>query len=210
MSFPSSIDAPDTTMQGTTLFTGDDHSLQHRTVATGLIAVENKLGLGVGSATLNQILVGSGAGTATWGTTVNNLNLGTPSITGGSLTGTLANGFYGTPTINNSTLGTFTAGGIYSNGTISGLGTINWLNGDRQSYTLSAAGTLAFTNPTKGQILTTEILQNSTGGYVLTFPTMKWPYGAALTIGTAASAINTLTVFYDGTSYLANLSASYS
>ena len=80
MSYPSSIDAPDTTMQGTSLVSSPDHSLSHRAVGSAITAIENKLGLASGSAAANQILVGSGAGTSVWGTVWNGATLGTPSI----------------------------------------------------------------------------------------------------------------------------------
>ena len=72
MAYPTTIDAPGgTAATGTTLLANVDHALDHRTLGSAVIAIENKLGVGSGSASANQILVGSGAGTATWGTTWN-------------------------------------------------------------------------------------------------------------------------------------------
>jgi hypothetical protein len=228
-SFPVSIVAF-TNPSGTNLLTTPDHALMHSSENNEIIAIENKLGQNSGSAANNQILVGVGAGSTTWGTVWTGGSIVTPNIAGGTITnasigGTFNNGvlgsptitsgtinsvLLGTPTINNSTLGTFTAKGIYNCGTVSGLGTVNWANGDRQVYTLSASGTMAFINPGTGQILNLEILQNSTGGYSLAFPTMKWPYGVSGTIGTAANSINILTAFYDFTgAYLVQLSPSF-
>lgn len=95
MAYPSTIDSPDVSMQGTTLFATEDHANQHRTVGSAVIAIENKLGIGSGSAALNQILVGSGIGTAAWGSVWTNAQLGNPTITTG-----IANGIIlGTPVI---------------------------------------------------------------------------------------------------------------
>jgi hypothetical protein len=104
MSFPSSIDAPDITMQGGSFVAINDHAQDHRLLGSAVIQLENKVGIGAGSASLNQILVGQGAGTATWGTVWNQANLGSMTATGGTITGqiqndgTIANGVYGTAT----------------------------------------------------------------------------------------------------------------
>jgi hypothetical protein len=92
--------------QGTTNLATDDHALQHRTAGSAIVALENKVGIGSGSAALNQILVGSGAGTAAWGTAWNNANLGTPAITGG----TANNQILGTPAITGGTANAFNLG----------------------------------------------------------------------------------------------------
>lgn len=116
MAFPSSIDT-DTPSSGTSLLTSPDHSLRHNTHGSAIVAIENKLGLGVGSAAANQILTGSGAGTSAWSQTwnngtlgtavINNSTLGTPLITGG----TSNSATFGTPaitggTFNGPTIGT--------------------------------------------------------------------------------------------------------
>ncbi len=101
------------------------------------------------------------------------------------------------------------ASGLYANGNSGAAITINWANGDRQTVTVSAATTISFSNALAGQILTLEILENGTGNYAVTLPSMKWPAGAAGVLTTTPSAINTLTVMYDGTNYLAQSAAGY-
>ena len=55
------------------------------------------------------------------------------------------------------------------------------------------------------------MLIDGTGGYTTpTFPTLKWPGGSATTFTMTANAINTITILYDGTNYLAQGSANYS
>lgn len=123
----------------------------------------------------------------------------------------LANGSLMTsPTIANANLTTaFTASGLYDNGNSGATYTVDWSKGDRQKITISAACTLSFSNAIAGQILTLEIVENGTGNYAITLPSMKWGGGAAGTPTTTPNAINTLTVMYDGTNYLAQLVPGY-
>jgi hypothetical protein len=228
VNYPTSLDNSTTLTQpqGTALLTSPDHALDHTNLSLSSIALQTKLGINSSTPNTNQILVSPASGQSTWGSVITSGSLVSPNINGGTISngtinnpvigtmsatgGTYTSALLATPTINNSTLGTFTAKGMYNCGTVAGLGTVNWANGDRQVYTISANGTVAFTNAGTGQILTLEILQNATGGYSLVFPTMKWPYGAAGTVGTAASAINTLTVLNDfNGNYCAQLSPSY-
>src|SRR5258708_7955365 len=106
MSFPSTIDAPaGTAAQGTSLLSVVDHGLDHRTLGSAVIAIENKVGIGVGSANTNLILVGTANGTSNWQQTWNNGTLGTPAITGGTMVnGNFNNGTIGTPTTQQGTL----------------------------------------------------------------------------------------------------------
>jgi hypothetical protein len=94
MAYPGTIDSY-TPVQGTSLLASVDHAGQHNQAGSAVVSLENKLGIGSGSAAANQILVGSGAGTTAWGTTWNNGALGSPTITGG----TINSAVLGTPTI---------------------------------------------------------------------------------------------------------------
>lgn len=107
--FPTGIDTF-SNPQGTTNLATDDHANQHRVAGSAIVAIENKVGTGSGSASANAILVGSGAGVSAWGTVWNSATLGTPRITGGTVSGavigtnqitggTLAIAAIGTPTI---------------------------------------------------------------------------------------------------------------
>lgn len=138
MAYPSDITSF-SNPQGTTNLATDDHALQHRTAGSAIVALENKVGVGSGSAAANQILVGSGAGTAQWGTVWNTAQLGTPTIgtpaiTGGTATNLVSNTpTLGTPTL---TLGSDAQGDVFYR---------------------SAAGTLTRLAPgTSGQFLKTQ------------------------------------------------------
>lgn len=123
----------------------------------------------------------------------------------------LANGSLMTsPSIANCNLTTaFTASGLYNNGSQNGTYNIDWSKGDRQQVTLNGNITFTYSNAIAGQILTLEIIENSTGGFTITLPTSKWPGGSAGVFTTTANAKNTLTVMYDGTDYLTQLGAGY-
>lgn len=86
MAYPNSIDAPGgTAAQGTSLLAVIDHSLDHRTLGSAVVALENKVGLGLGSAGANQLFIGSGAGTSGWNQQWNNGTIGTASFIGGTV-----------------------------------------------------------------------------------------------------------------------------
>ena len=95
--------------------------------------------------------------------------------------------------------------GLYDNGNSGSSITINWANGDRQKLTVSANTTLSFSGAVTGQIVTLLINENGTGNFTITLPSVKWPNGVSGSFTTTASAINVLSLFYDGTNYLASL-----
>lgn len=121
MAFPATIDSPDTSMQGTTLFTGDDHSLQHRTVGSAVIAIETFLGTNSatnifgGFTSGQQILpIQSGTlGTIIAKGTINNSVFGSPTVTNGTFSTPIITG--GVSFLNN---GSITQTGVADNITL--------------------------------------------------------------------------------------------
>ena len=98
---------------------------------------------------------------------------------------------------------------IHDLGTTSGTITPNVDNGNVQTITLNNNLTLnALASATSGQSLTLIITQDGTGGRTLS-STMKFA-GGAKTLSTAASAVDIMTVFYDGSNYWASLSTNFS
>lgn len=83
----------------------------------------------------------------------------------------------------------------------SGSATIDWTQGNKAVITLTEDVTLTFTNPSKPCNLLLRIVQDSTGGHTLTFPTIKWAGGNAPTLTTTASAIDIISLYFDGTNY---------
>ena len=88
MAWPNDFGTLPANMQGTTLLAdaNDGHALMHQQLGSFVNAAGSKLGLSSGTPANNQLLIGIGNGSASWGTTVNGLNLGSPNITGGTIT----------------------------------------------------------------------------------------------------------------------------
>lgn len=85
--------------------------------------------------------------------------------------------------------------------------TIDWSDltkGKIRTITITGDITLAFSNVTVGQVLFIRVIQGAGGSHLLTWPTIKWPGGAAPTLTTTAGAIDafmivcTATDTYDG------------
>jgi hypothetical protein len=94
---------------------------------------------------------------------------------------------------------------VYNWGTVSaGTYTIDATSGTIHRMTLGGDVTIsAFTNPQAGQSVTLVLQQDGTGNRTLT-STMKFA-GGIKTLTTSSSAIDVVSVFYDGTNYLAAL-----
>jgi hypothetical protein len=99
---------------------------------------------------------------------------------------------------------TFTASGLYDNGSQKGTYNIDWTKCDRQKVTCDHTGnlTLTYSGAVAGQILVLIVIEDGTGASTVTLPASKWPSGSAMAFTTTASAINTISVLYDGTNYL--------
>ena len=77
-------------------------------------------------------------------------------------------------------------------------------------YTVTATGDLtidSIANVQTGTSMTIKVVQDGTGGHLLS-STMKFA-GAEKTLSTAPSAIDVISVFYDGSDYLASLTKGY-
>ena len=110
-----------------------------------------------------------------------------------------------------------TANSIVSNTTItydseySTTSTIDWNNGNKQSITLTTDTTLTFTNPSGPCNLILKVIQDSTGGWDLTFPAeVKWEGGTAPDLtGDAGNVVRIVSLYFDGTNYYAQISDAY-
>ena len=99
---------------------------------------------------------------------------------------------------------------VYAQGSISGTVTVSQLNGTIQSLTATGNLTLNTTDITfmpPGGSVTLIITQDGTGSRLLTSNLLY--AGGSKTLSTAASSIDTITVFYTGTNYLASLVKGY-
>jgi len=95
--------------------------------------------------------------------------------------------------------------GLFDDGNCGAADTIDWTAGMVHKSTLTVATcTYTFGNPTAaGTWFTIEVIQDGTGGRLVTWPvTVIWEGGVAPTLSTAASTKDVCVFFYDGTSYL--------
>ena len=99
---------------------------------------------------------------------------------------------------------------VYTSGTATGTITPDPNNGSVQKITLTGSITLnSLSNVASGDSLTLIVKQPSSGGPYTLSSTMKFS-GANKTLSTGANEIDIITIFYDGTDYLASLSTNFS
>lgn len=98
---------------------------------------------------------------------------------------------------------------LYDNGNSGASKTITWTNGLRQKLTITATTTLSFSGAVAGMILILEVIIDSTGGYTITLPTVKWPQQITQSFDNVANRKNILQILYDGTDYLAQIAPGY-
>lgn len=89
ITYPGTLDTL-TNPVGTNTLDSPDHATQHANANDILEALEAKVGVGAGTPVANQVMVGSGNGTASWVGTWNNAVLGTPTINKFTSSGTTA------------------------------------------------------------------------------------------------------------------------
>lgn len=193
MSFPSTFDIfSGTTAQGTSLLVTPDHAADHRTLGSAAATLENKLGLGTTTPSLNTFLLGGLGTSSSWGTagtaltfinsTFNNGALGTPAITGGTSTAMLNV--------------TRMIGSAAYSGTVSGTSTLNLATATRHFINMpNSAGlvTLAVSNGVVNAPFIVEIKEGTAGlGTIGWFAGITWSNGGVVgTLTTTASKVDT-------------------
>jgi len=81
----------------------------------------------------------------------------------------------------------------------SGSATIDWTKGNKAAITLTENVTFTFTNPNEACNLVLRLVQDSTGGRTVTWPSgIKWAGGVIPTLTTDANAIDIVSFYYDG------------
>lgn len=138
--------------------------------------------------TLNSTAIGAGAKAIAASGTLNYAIFGYLS-TNGPIDGTnIAEYTMGTPE--------------YDNGNSSTALTINLLKSNAHKVTLTGNCTFTLSNPQAGHTYVLRLVQDGTGSRTVTWPAaVKWEGGTAPTLSTAASAIDLVTLYYDGTNY---------
>ena len=113
-----------------------------------------------------------------------------------------------TSTLSNVSLVNYNEGAPYALTQTSGKISIDVANGNVQLLTATGNITINnFVNPIAGQSVTIVITQDSTGNHTLS-STMKFA-GGTKTLSTAANSIDILSIYYDGSRYLASLSTGF-
>ena len=99
---------------------------------------------------------------------------------------------------------------VYTGGSATGTITPNPNNGSVQKITLTGSITLnSLASVASGDSMTLIVKQPASGGPYTLSSTMKFA-GGTKTLSTAANAIDIITIFYDGTDYLASLGTNFS
>jgi filamentous hemagglutinin family protein len=99
----------------------------------------------------------------------------------------------------------------FNNGNSTATATVDWTKALKQQITINAAtATLTFTAPAGVSNLLLRVVQDATGGRLVTWPaTVKWAGGAAPTLSTAANAVDVVSFFYNGTNYYGTASLNF-
>jgi hypothetical protein len=103
---------------------------------------------------------------------------------------------------------TYTLDAEYDNGNGGASKTIDWNNGNMQKITLNAATcTITFTAPASGAgRFSLRIIQDSTGGRLISWPTIKWVGKVLPVLSTGIADEDIATFIWNGTSYYGILS----
>ena len=89
--------------------------------------------------------------------------------------------------------------------------TIDWTTGQKHRSTLSDNVTYTFTDPPGPCNLMLILVQDATGSRTATWPaTVQWPGGTAPTLSTAATAVDAISLYFDGTNYLSQEALNFS
>ncbi len=94
---------------------------------------------------------------------------------------------------------------------VSASSTIDWTQGNKQSITLTGDVTLTFTDPNGPCNLILKIVQDSTGGHSVTFPSnVKWEGGNVPDLSTdSGDTVRIVSLYFDGTNYYAQITDAY-
>lgn len=100
---------------------------------------------------------------------------------------------------------------LTDNGNSSTADTIDWGASNKQKSTLTDNCTFTFTAPSNPCTVQLILIQDGTGSRTVTWPaSVKWPGGTAPTLSTAASSVDVVSLFYDGTNYYGTSSLAFS
>lgn len=79
--------------------------------------------------------------------------------------------------------------------------TVDFSTYTAQKLTLSANCTITLSGGASGGTYLLKLVQDGTGGRTASWSTVKWPSGTAPTISSAASAVDLISLYYDGSNW---------
>ncbi|KKM85162.1 hypothetical protein LCGC14_1291840 [marine sediment metagenome] len=80
---------------------------------------------------------------------------------------------------------------------------INWAADRTHTFTFGNGNeTLTFSAPRAGEIVSLTVIQFSTGGQTITWPTIKWPGGVTPTLSAGNNDEDNVFFIYNGTDYI--------
>ena len=174
--------------------TNIEHDLLHSNGSLAIVALQTKLGITDSNAATNQVLVGSGASTTAWGSTLTSMTLA-----GATLSGAVTGADQTMSAVSHKDYSEI----VYAGGNTGAAPAILETNGNVQTHTLDTA-TVTFALPAAaglqaGTSLTLILLQDGSGSRAGVFQVsgattlVKWAGATAPTLSTGAADIDILT-----------------
>ena len=208
--YPTTLDDTNVTPSGTVEFpqpgsstdldaTNVEHDILHSNLSKTVVALQTKLGITDSNAAANQVLVGSGASTTAWGSTLTSITLTTGTLNGVTLSGAIT----GADQIASAVTHKDYSETVYAGGNTGAAPAIAETNGNVQTHTLDTA-TVTFALPAAaglqaGTSLTLILTQDASGSRAGVFQVsgattlVKWAGGTAPTLSTGATDIDIIT-----------------
>ena len=161
-----------------------EFDLEPDDIVTSIVTETGGAGGGGGGGAITSVTAGTGltGGGTSGGVTLAILDSIVSTLTGSKFSGNV----------------TFSS--EYSNGV--GATTVDWTNGQKQEISLTSSPTLTFSAPSGVGNFLLRVIQDGVGSRIITWPaSVKWPGGSAPTLSTAASSIDIVSFYYNGTNY---------
>ena len=174
--------------------TNIEHDLLHSNGSLAIVALQTKLGITDSNAATNQVLVGTGASTTAWGSTLTSMTLA-----GATLSGAVT----GAAQVMSAVTHKDYSETVYAGGDTGAAPAIDETDGNVQTHTLNSA-TVTFALPAAaglqaGTSLTLILTQDASGSRAGVFQVsgattlVKWAGATAPTLSTGAADIDILT-----------------
>ena len=176
--------------------TNVEHDLLHTNGSLAIVALQTKLGITDSNAAANQVLVGTGASTTAWGSTLTSMTLAGATISG-AVDG-------GAQVISNPVVKDYGETVNVIGATGGGTQDIDLEDGNVVTATVTAsANTFTFSNPsTSGVSCSFTLILTNGGSQTVNWPgSVDWPAATAPTLTTSGVDVLTFTTVDAGTTW---------